>query len=65
MKLMINGEEKQLGVDTVATLLAYYKIEAKNVVVEINKSIVPREQFTQRKVHAGDVIEIVKMVGGG
>lgn len=62
---MINGEEKQLVVDTVATLLGQYKVEAKNVVVEINKIIVPREKFSEWKLHRGDTIEIVKMVGGG
>jgi thiamine biosynthesis protein ThiS len=40
-------------------------IESAHVVVEINKSIVPRNEFGTHEIHQNDAIEILRFVGGG
>ena len=35
------------------------------VAIELNREIVPREQWSQTPLHDGDRLEIVHFVGGG
>lgn len=35
------------------------------VVVEVNEEIIDREEFTTHLIYDGDVIEVVRFVGGG
>lgn len=50
---------------TVALVLGELVGVSGNVVVEINGTIIQREQYGQILVNAGDVLEIVHFVGGG
>jgi sulfur carrier protein len=66
MLITVNG--KQLAVEdgmTVQGLLALQKIEPAAVAVEINLDIVPREDFAGRCLVSGDVVEVLRFVGGG
>jgi sulfur carrier protein len=66
MKLTVNGEAHEVpdGV-TVQALLRHLTLEEGPVAVEVNQTIVPRADHPARKLAAGDVIEIVHLVGGG
>ena len=65
MKLIINGEAKNLNCEKVSDLLNALNLEKDIVAVELNKNIVHRENFEKTKLKNNDRLEIVKAVGGG
>jgi len=66
MKIVLNGEERELGEPTtLAALLAQLQLEPNRVAVEVNRSIVPRNQHAQCVLREGDQLEVVTLVGGG
>ena len=66
MKIIINGEEKQIteGLSLLG-LLESLQIRPGRVVVERNRDIVPRDSFDAIALAENDVLEIVHFVGGG
>lgn len=66
MKITINGESKEVsdGI-TVTELLQEISTPAVGVAVELNRAIVPRSLHASTVLQDGDLLEIVKMVGGG
>ena len=66
MKIQINGEMRQTGVETtIAALLASEGLAERRVAVEVNGTIVPRAQHATHMLGDGDHIEIVHALGGG
>jgi len=66
MKLQINGEAREFNPPlTLAGLLDQLDMKADRVAVELNRSIVPREQWQGTSLADGDRLEIVHFVGGG
>ena len=66
MKLTVNGKPVELDAPT--PLIGYLRglgIDPRAVAVEINERIVERKDFETTKLDEGDVVEIVRMVGGG
>ena len=64
--LQING--KQVELDQPTRLLDYLDklgVDHRAVAVEHNGVIIDRAAFGQTVLRAGDVVEIVRMVGGG
>jgi len=64
--VQING--KRVELDGPTTLLAYLErlgVDARTVAVEHNGAIVERAGFPDVVFRQGDVVEIVRMVGGG
>jgi sulfur carrier protein len=66
MQVTINGKAEtfEQGM-TVAQLLAAREIDPACVVVEVNLSIPRREQHAAAALKNGDVVEILRFVGGG
>jgi len=66
MQLRINGEEKSYDAPlTLASLIAHMGLKSDRVAVELNRDIVPRDQWEQTGLSEGDRLEIVHFVGGG
>jgi sulfur carrier protein len=65
VKLVINGEEKNVSAMDVASLIAELGMKGDRVAVELNREIVPRPAWAQAALHDGDKLEIVHFVGGG
>jgi sulfur carrier protein len=65
MKLIINGQEQDLTSTTLAQLIEQLGMKQDRVAVELNRSIVPREQWPKTLLAEGDQLEIVHFVGGG
>ena len=65
MKLLINGEEKEINCKTVLDLIDTLKLEKDMVAVELNRTIVHRGNFDDAELKNDDKIEIVTVVGGG
>jgi thiamine biosynthesis protein ThiS len=62
----INGEAREAPEGlTLAALIDWLKLPLDRVAVEQNREIVPRRQWEQTPVRAGDQFEIVQFVGGG
>ncbi|CAN1524735.1 ThiS Sulfur transfer protein involved in thiamine biosynthesis [Methylophilaceae bacterium] len=67
MQLTINGKARDFAVTqlTVAELVLQLSLEGKRLAIERNGEIVPRSQFANTLLAAGDQLEIVGAVGGG
>ncbi len=64
--LQVNGRRVELPGPT--PLLDYLRelgIDARAVAVEVGGEILEREQYPSCVLREGDVVEIVRMVGGG
>jgi sulfur carrier protein len=64
--LQVNGRRVEL--DEPTTLLAYLEklgVSPRAVAVELNGEILERSAYEVAKLDDGDVVEIVRMVGGG
>lgn len=66
MRVLLNGETRDFrdGV-TVHDLVIELELTQRRIAVEINRDILPREQYGARRLCDGDVIEIVHFIGGG
>lgn len=66
MHITVNGERRDI-VDglTIAQLIVELGIEPSQVAVEQNGHIVPKSTHSSTPVAEGDVIEMVRFIGGG
>ncbi len=66
MRLVVNGEERQVGQSTtVKQLLASLGLADTLVAVERNEEVVPRARHESTELNEGDQVEVVHFVGGG
>jgi sulfur carrier protein len=64
--LQINGRRVELdGPTALLTYLETLGVSARAVAVELNGEIIERSAYEDAKLADGDVVEIVRMVGGG
>ena len=66
IELQING--KRVDLDQPTPLLDYLAglgVDPRTVAVEHNGEIVDRDRYRDITLRSGDVLEIVRMVGGG
>jgi thiazole synthase len=66
MKLVINGDDRDFeGSFPLSALIERLGMKTDRVAVELNRAIVPRDQWDQIQLADGDRLEIVHFVGGG
>ncbi|WP_174727129.1 sulfur carrier protein ThiS [Mesobacillus harenae] len=67
MTIKLNGRSVKLptGVNTVKDLLDHYNLENRIVIVELNKQITEKNQYTSLFLSDGDMVEMIHFVGGG
>lgn len=66
IEISVNGKSRVVPTGTtVAGLLAALGIERGRVAVERNHDVVPRKDYDQVTLAAGDRLEVVAFVGGG
>jgi thiamine biosynthesis protein ThiS len=66
MTVTVNGKPRPLEPGaTVAELLDGLAISREGVAVAVNRRIIPRSGLHERALSDGDVVEIVRAVGGG
>ncbi len=66
MKLLINAEARDFNAPlSLSSLIEQLGMKQDRVAVELNRNIVPREQWAQTNLSEGDQLEIVHFVGGG
>ena len=66
MHLFLNGEQKSFPeLSSLAQLIEHLGMKGDRVAVELNREIVPRNEWVTTELHEGDKLEIVHFVGGG
>jgi len=66
MKLQINGEVRDFTPPlSLISLIEQLGMKQDRVAVELNRNIVPLEQWAETPLGEGDRLEIVHFVGGG
>ncbi len=64
--LTVNGKQRELEKVTALDLfLKDYGIDSQFVAVAYNGTVLRRDEFSNVKLGQGDVVEIVRPVGGG
>ena len=66
MNIVLNGASREVAPGLcVAALLASLQRPHKDVAVAVNLRVVPRREFDDLILEAGDRVDIVTAVGGG
>lgn len=66
MTIRFNGQPEEVPEGlTLSQLLQWLKLPSDRVAVERNLEIVPRAEWPETRVEAGDRLEVVHFVGGG
>jgi thiamine biosynthesis protein ThiS len=66
VRVQVNGENREFAAGTtVPQLLEQLGLDPGRVAIECNLQILPKGNWEQTKVAAGDRFEIVQFVGGG
>ena len=65
VKLTINGEPREVAAGTVWSLLEELGLHPQGTIVERNREIVDREAYRETHLSEGDILELVRLVGGG
>ena len=61
----VNGTELDIAGKTLTEYLATTNYDMKRIAVERNGDIVPKAQYGETVLQAGDSLEVVSFVGGG
>jgi len=66
IQLSVNNEPHEIAADTLLSeALAHWGYGDNKIAVAINGEFVPRSTYSERLLQQGDLIDIVKPVGGG
>lgn len=65
MKLILNGDEREVGATQVENLVEELGLPLAAALVEHNGKALFRSEWTTTYLHEGDRVEIIRMVAGG
>jgi thiamine biosynthesis protein ThiS len=65
MKLMINGGEREVAAGSLPELVSELQLPPASILIEHNGAALRRDEWAAAELHAGDTIEIVRIVAGG
>ncbi len=66
MNITLNGKPHQLdGESNIVALLKSLDVKAEQVAVAVNGEVVRKRSWPETDVRDGDMVEIVRAVGGG
>ena len=65
MVITINGKPEEFQISVLLDLLKAKKIEPQMVAVELNDTVIEREQLASTPVKEGDRVEFLFYMGGG
>lgn len=66
IQITVNGKPREIEREMdLPGFLRAHDIDPRLVAVAINGDVIPRDQYDQARVRAGDMLEVVRMVGGG
>ncbi|WP_428386769.1 sulfur carrier protein ThiS [Mucisphaera sp.] len=65
MRLILNGDDREVSASTVAELLEALGLGHQPAAVEVNGRVVPKRDHGEASLAEGDRVEVVTLVGGG
>jgi sulfur carrier protein len=65
MKIIVNGEEKSIAGMTVFEYLQTLDMDPRPLAIELNREILPKNNYKTTMLREGDQLEVVWFVGGG
>ena len=66
MQIILNGQQCQLSEATsVAQFVESRQLNPRQIAIEINEKLVPRENYQAVLLAEGDCVELVTLAGGG
>jgi sulfur carrier protein len=66
MRIIVNGTAQEVAeAETLTELLERLGLTGKRLALDVNREIIPRSQHAERRLRAGDRVEIVHAIGGG
>jgi sulfur carrier protein len=66
LEVTVNGEPLRMPAGaSISDLLERLRVATPRVAVERNREIVPKAEYRATALSAGDVFEVVELVGGG
>jgi sulfur carrier protein len=64
--IQVNGNPQTLPEgSSIETLLEQLKLSGQRIAVEHNEDVIPRSEYAQTALQAGDRVEIIRAIGGG
>ena len=66
MQVTINGQARELPEGaTAGQVVSILGLQGQRLAMEVNQEILPRSEFDHHTLVEGDVVEIVRAIGGG
>jgi len=65
MNIFVNGKQECIESCTLAQLIAWKKLDAGALVVELNQQIIKQEFWPTTELQDADRLEMLSFVGGG
>lgn len=66
IEIVVNGQPRQTPAgQSLADLLVRLEVDPARVAIELNRSIIRRDRWSQTEIGPGSTLEIVQFVGGG
>lgn len=66
MNVTVNGEPRDVGADlTIAGLIRMLGLKPELTAVQVNDEILERTLLSEYVLSEGDVVELIRIVGGG
>jgi sulfur carrier protein len=65
MRVMVNGESREISSANVEALLAELEYDGTHFAIAVNYDVVPKSRWAETRLRAGDEIEIITPRQGG
>jgi sulfur carrier protein len=65
MRVIVNGEEREISSDSVDALLGELDYEGTHFAIALNYDVVPKSRWAETAIKSGDEIEIITPRQGG
>ncbi|MBI5816352.1 MAG: sulfur carrier protein ThiS [Nitrospinae bacterium] len=65
MNIILNGKPASADEgDTLASLIARLNVEG-HIAAQVNEEVIPRAELSRKRLAEGDMVELLRMMGGG
>ena len=65
MRVIVNGESREIGAASVDALLGELEYEGTHFAIALNYDVLPKSRWAETSLKAGDEIEIITPRQGG
>ncbi len=65
-KIQLNGKKISINSKfSVKDLIKKYRLKEKKIAIEVNGIILPKQNYSKKKLKNNDKVEVVQFIGGG